>query len=65
MKCHKCEKEFSVLLASCGTGTTWSLLICPYCEWKHYRGYYFPDDSIWQDAKDGKISIDFGPHQNI
>lgn len=65
MKCHKCEKEMNVMTASCGTGDTWSLFVCRYCGWKHYSGWLFPCDSIWQDAKDGKASIDFGPHHQI
>lgn len=62
MKCNKCKKEFNMLSSWIGMGNTWSLYVCPHCNWKHYTGWLFPCESIWQDAKDGKASIDFGPH---
>jgi len=32
MKCLWCGKLFDTIMASCGTGTTWSLYKCPHCE---------------------------------
>lgn len=61
MKCNKCGEEFDLMLANSGAGNTWHVYICPHCNWKHYTGWHFPDESIWQGAKDGKASIDFGP----
>lgn len=65
MQCNKCEKKFDQVAASCGAGTTWSLYVCSHCGWKHYSGYHFPCESIWQSAKDGKASIDFGPQHML
>lgn len=38
MKCRKCEKEFNIALASCGTGYSWSLYKCPHCGQLHAEG---------------------------
>lgn len=32
MKCLWCGKFFDTIMASCGTGSTWSLFKCPHCE---------------------------------
>ena len=32
MKCSWCDKLFDGAMASCGTGSTWSLYKCPHCE---------------------------------
>lgn len=31
-KCLWCGKYFNATVASCGTGTTWSLYKCPHCK---------------------------------
>ena len=31
-KCLWCDKLLDTIMASCGTGTTWSLFECPYCK---------------------------------
>ena len=31
-KCLWCGKLFDTIMASCGTGHTWSLFECPHCE---------------------------------
>lgn len=35
MTCGECHKEFGTLMASCGTGTTYSVFKCPHCG--HYH----------------------------
>jgi phage FluMu protein Com len=35
MVCQKCNKEFGTLMASCGTGYSWSLFKCPNCDQLH------------------------------
>lgn len=36
--CHKCQHNFSLALASCGSGTTWSLYTCPHCNQQYTTG---------------------------
>lgn len=41
--CPWCGKDFSWIMASCGTGTTWSLYKCPECGKLTAKGRYIPD----------------------
>lgn len=41
-KCDWCEKEYDPIIASCGTGTTWSLYKCPHCEGLMAEGRIIP-----------------------
>lgn len=34
----KCGKNFNLALASCGTGYSWDLCICPHCKQQHAFG---------------------------
>lgn len=63
MKCGKCKRQF--VIYSVSAGETWHLYVCSHCGWKHYTGYHFPFEAMWQDVKDGKASIDLGPHHRI
>jgi len=53
MKCEKCEQEFNAALASCGTGSTWSLYKCPHCEQLQADGGIIPQAVI----DDGDIIV--------
>ena len=41
--CPWCGKDFGWLMASCGSGTTWSLYKCPECGKFIARGWAIPD----------------------
>lgn len=42
MKCLWCGKLFDIVMASCGTGTTWSLFRCPHCKKLMAEGNIIP-----------------------
>ena len=46
MNCYKCNKDFNAAITCCGTGTTWSLHRCPYCNQLHATGSIIPKEAV-------------------
>ena len=42
MTCQKCNTKYDPIMASCGTGQTWSLYCCPNCKQLYAQAHNRP-----------------------